>query len=169
LFGLEDKLVDASDLDLGLFSKSAGQKGFRLGSIAGLNPETLNSLAREEVILAVDRVRKVLGLVGVEEELDLFLDRSADKIVFTDLDFPSDIFFGLDQINLKLKVGKGSLHLIIEFIGLDEDGLRRLVNTKILPDIETHANLSLLNGFMECTLEDLAIDEHVDDFIGVFG
>jgi hypothetical protein len=75
----------------------------------------------------------------------------------------------LDKIDLQLQIGKCSFHLIIEFIGLDDDRLGGLVDTEVLSDIETHADLSFFDGFVEGAFEYFGVDEYVDDFVGVFG
>ncbi len=52
---------------------------------------------------------------------------------------------------------------------MDDDRFGGLVDTEVLSDIETHADLSLFDGFVEGAFEDFAVDEDVDDFVGVFG
>ncbi len=100
LLWLEDEPVEAFDFDLGLFGESAGHGGLGLSWVAGLDSETVDGFAWEKVVLAVDWVGEVLGLVGVEEEFELFFDRRGDKVIFADLYFFAYILFGLDKIDL---------------------------------------------------------------------
>ncbi len=171
LIRLDENFIKPLDFDLGLIGETTGHAGgvfFVLGLVSSLNSEGLESFPREEIFLAVEIVEEVFGLIGVEEELELFLN-SGNEFVLVYLNFPSDLLLRLDQVDLYLQVGEGSFQLIMELVRLDQDRLRGLVEAQVLPDVETHPDLALFDVLVECAFEDLPVDQDVYDLVRVLG